>query len=113
MSRSVITHDGIVLPSIATARAYYGDCSYATIIRYADQESPTQLRVREDPREGFRGVRCVLPDGTTYRSVSAAARAIGCNPTALYGYIERHEGHTLYLARVPQHGRQARKKSEQ
>jgi hypothetical protein len=112
MSRSVITHDGSVLPSIAAARAYYGGVSYATIIRYAAQENPTQLRMRDDPREGVRGVRCVLPDGTQYRSVSAAARAFGCNPTALYAYVERHEGHTLYLARVPQQGRQ-KKNTEQ
>ena len=102
---TVITHDGQTLPTIAAARAYYGGVSYMTIIRYSDQESPTQLRVREDPRDGFRGVRCVLPDGTTERSLSALARRLNCVSSALYAHIERHEGHTVYFRSLPTQGR--------
>ena len=102
---TVITHDGIVLPSIQAARAHYGGVSYPTIMRYADQETPTQLRIREDPRDGVRGVRCVLPNGTTERSLSALARKLGCTPTALYHHIERHEGHTVFFRSLPTKGR--------
>ena len=102
---TVITHDGQTLPTIKAARAYYGGVSYMTIIRYADQESPTQLRVREDPRDGFRGVRCVLPDGTQYRSLTALARVLGCGVTALYAHIERHDGYTAHFRSLPTNGR--------
>ena len=98
---TVITHDGMTLPSILAACQHYGGVSSRKIKAHADWEGPAQLRVREDPRAGVRGVRCVLPDGSTYRSMSALARALGCSGPALYAHIDQHDGHTASFRSLP------------
>lgn len=56
-------------------------------------------------------VRIVLPDGRSWDSARAAARAIGCQPKALWAIAKepgsRREGQTIYLVRAPERAGQA------
>ena len=101
---TVITHDGMTLPSIQDAQKHYGGVCYRTIIKSSVWEGENQLRVLKDPRNERQGVRCVLPDGTTYSSLKALSRAVGLSRQSLSCYIERREEGTAYFRSLSTEG---------
>jgi hypothetical protein len=103
-ARPVTTHDGTVLPSLKAAVAYYG-VAPRTVLRYAVTQPDGARRITTDPRGDAHGIRVVLPDGTTRRSLSALARECGCLPQALYRYATQRTADTIWLSALPTKGR--------
>jgi hypothetical protein len=102
---SVMAHDGTVLPSMKAASAYYGGTAYKTLVRNGRFLSANHFVVDTDPRAGAHGIRVILPDGTTRRSLSALARECGCTSVALYRYATQRTADTIWLSALPTKGK--------